>query len=127
MTRQFRSGCPIASTLDMVGDRWSLVILRDLLTGKTRFSQFLDSPERISPSVLSDRLAFLESDGLVAKTAYSQRPTRYEFRVTPKGEAMLPILQAMCRWGHAHVPGAWEAPTSFMRRRVVASSRASRR
>lgn len=118
MPRQFRSGCPIASTLDMVGDRWSLIIMRDLLTGKARFSQFLDSPERISASVLTDRLAFLESDGLIEKVAYSQRPPRYEYRATARGAALLPVLQAMCAWGHAHVPGAWEAPASFMTRTV---------
>ena len=93
MTRQFRSGCPIASTLDMVGDRWSLVILRDMLCGKTRFSQFLDSPERITPSVLTDRLTFLEADGLICRKLYSERPKRYEFFVTAKGEALLPVLQ----------------------------------
>lgn len=118
MSRTFRSGCPIASTLDMVGDRWSLLILRDLLCGKARFSQFLDSPERITPSVLTDRLTFLEADGLIEKQVYCERPRRYEFRVTSKGEALLPVLQAMCAWGHAHVPGTWQAPDSFMARRA---------
>ena len=116
MTRQFRSGCPIASTLDMIGDRWSLIILRDLICGKTRFSQFLDSPERITPSVLTDRLTFLEADGLIFRKPYSERPKRYEFFITPKGEALLPVMQAMCAWGHVHVPGTWEAPQSFMER-----------
>lgn len=119
MPRQFRSGCPIASTLDMVGDRWSLIIVRDLLTGKRRFAQFLDSPERITPSVLTDRLTFLEGDGLIAKTLYCERPKRYEYRLTKTGEALLPVLQAMCAWGHAHVPGAWEAPESFMTRTMA--------
>jgi DNA-binding HxlR family transcriptional regulator len=116
MTRQFRSGCPIASMLDMVGDRWSLIILRDLICGKTRFSQFLDSPERITPSVLTDRLTFLEADGLIFRRSYSERPKRYEFFLTQKGEALLPVMQAICAWGHAHVPGTWEAPRSFMER-----------
>ena len=116
MTRQFRSGCPIASTLDMIGDRWSLIILRDLVCGKTRFSQFLDSPERITPSVLTDRLTFLEADGLIFRRSYSERPKRYEFFVTQKGEALLPVMQAICTWGHVHVPGTWEAPRSFMER-----------
>lgn len=118
MTRQFRSGCPLASTLDMVGDRWSLIIMRDLMCGKTRFSQFLDSPERITPSVLTDRLTFMEGDGLISRTLYCERPKRYEFHATAKGEALLPVLQAMCAWGHAHVPGSWEAPAAFMSRRL---------
>src|ERR1700745_958046 len=105
MITSFRSGCPIASTLDMVGDRWSLIIVRDLLNGKRRFSQFLDSPERITPSVLTDKLSSLMGHGLVVKTLYSERPKRYEFHLTPKGEAMIVILQAMCAWGQAHVPG----------------------
>jgi DNA-binding HxlR family transcriptional regulator len=100
----------------MVGDRWSLIILRDLICGKTRFSQFLDSPERITPSVLTDRLTFLEADGLIFRRSYSERPKRYEFFVTQKGEALLPVMQAMCAWGHVHVPGTWEAPRSFMER-----------
>lgn len=116
MSGPFRSGCPIASTLDMVGDRWSLIIVRDLLNGKRRFSQFLDSPERITPSVLTDKLSSLDAHGLIIRTLYSVRPKRYEFHLTPKGEALIGILQAMCIWGQAHVPGTWEAPESFMKR-----------
>jgi DNA-binding HxlR family transcriptional regulator len=115
---QFRSGCPIASALDMVGDKWSLIIVRDLLNGKRRFSQFLDSPERITPSVLTDKLSSLMRHELVVRQLYSERPKRYEFHLTPKGEGMIVILQAMCIWGQAHVPGTWEAPESFMQRRV---------
>lgn len=118
MINQFRSGCPIASTLDMVGDRWSLIIVRDLLNGKRRFSQFLDSPERITPSVLTDKLSSLTAHGLVTRALYSERPKRYEFHLTPKGEALISVLQAMCIWGREHVPGTWEAPESFMQRRA---------
>jgi DNA-binding HxlR family transcriptional regulator len=84
--------------------------LRDLICGKMRFSQFLDSPERITPSVLTNRLTFLEADGLIFRRSYSERPKRYEFFVTPKGEALLSVMQAICAWGHVHVPGTWEAP-----------------
>lgn len=118
MAHDLRSGCPIAATLDRVGDRWSLIIVRDLICGKARFSQFLDSPERITPSVLTDRLTALERDGLVQKVVYCDRPRRYEYRITKSGEAMLPILQAMCRWGRVHVKGTWEAPDWFMSKTV---------
>lgn len=117
MTREPRSGCPIATTLDIVGDRWTLVILRDLLTGKSRFSQFLASPERITTNILTDRLEVMESTGLVTKAAYQDRPTRYEYTLTRKGEALLPVLQEMCRWANAYVPGTWTPPASFMKRK----------
>jgi DNA-binding HxlR family transcriptional regulator len=119
MDREPRSGCPIASTLDLVGDRWTLVILRDLLTGKRRFSQFLASPEQITTNVLTDRLAAMEAAGLVTRAPYQERPRRFEYALTRKGEALLPVLQAMCRWANAHMPGTWTAPASFMRRKVT--------
>jgi len=114
---QPRSGCPIASTLDLVGDRWTLVILRDMLTGKSRFADFLASPEGISTNILSDRLALLNRAGLSQKKAYQQRPTRYEHVLTDKGEALLPVLQELCKWGNRFVPETWVPPKSFMRRK----------
>ena len=115
--RQARSGCPIASTLDIVGDRWSLVIIRDMLTGKARFSHFLASPERITTNILADRLAMMEAAGLVAKTAYQDRPTRYEYALTEAGLGLLPVLQDICRWANRYLPGTWTPPASFMERR----------
>ena len=114
-----RSGCPIATTLDIVGDRWTLVLLRDMLIGKTRFSEFLASPERITTNVLTDRLALMERAGLVTKTPYQERPRRFAYRLTGKGEALLPVLQEMCRWANRHIPGTWTPPKSFMRRKVA--------
>jgi DNA-binding HxlR family transcriptional regulator len=111
-----RSGCPIATTLDFVGDRWTLVILRDMLNGKRRFSEFLASPEKITTNVLTDRLALMEDAGLVKKTAYQLRPKRFEYTLTQKGEALLPLLQEMCRWANRHLPGTWTAPASFITR-----------
>jgi DNA-binding HxlR family transcriptional regulator len=116
--RHYRSGCPISSTLELVGDRWSLIIIRDMLCGKRRFSQFLDSPERITPSVLTDRLSFLEADGLVQRQLYCPRPKRYEYALSAAGEALLPVLQAMCNWGAAHIDGSWPCPPEFMKRRL---------
>ena len=112
-----RSGCPIATTLDIVGDRWTLVVLRDMLTGKKRFSQFLESPERITTSVLADRLALMEAAGLVTKTPYQLRPKRHEYLLTKKGLGLLPVLQEMCRWANRFMPETWTPPRSFMRRK----------
>ena len=82
MRQDSRSGCPVATTLDIVGDRWTLVILRDMLNGKRRFSQFLDSPERITTNVLTDRLSVMERAGLVQKAAYQLHPKRFEYSLT---------------------------------------------
>ena len=116
--RHPRSGCPIATTLDLVGDRWSMVIVRDMLTGKKRFADFLASPERITTSILADRLALMEGHGLIEKNAYQQRPVRFDYRLTRKGRALLPVLQEMCRWANQFMPETWTPPQAFMERRV---------
>ena len=113
----FRSGCPIASTLDLVGDRWSLVIVRDMLTGKARFGDFLASPERVPTNILTARLKRMEQSGLVAKQAYQSNPARFEYRLTEKGSALLPVLQDICRWANVYIPGTWTPPQSFMARK----------
>ena len=110
----YRSGCPIASTLELVGDRWTLVILRDLVNGKTRYKEFLESPERIASNILISRLAAMEAAGLITARLYTERPKRFEYRLTKMGAALLPLLQEMCRWGQAHLPGRWIAPRDFM-------------
>jgi len=109
-----RSGCPIATALDQIGDRWTLVVVRDLINGKARFAEFLASPERITTNVLTDRLATLERDGLVARRRYQDRPPRYEYLLTEKGAALLPVLQDLCRWANRFMPETWRPPESFM-------------
>lgn len=119
MNREPRSPCPIATTLDIVGDRWTLVVLRDLLMGKKRYSEFLQSPEGIATNVLGDRLALIEQAGLVTRASYQLRPKRFEYTLTKKGEAFLPVLQEMCRWANRHMPGTWRPPESFMGRKLL--------
>ena len=121
--RKPRSGCPIATTLDIVGDRWSLVIVRDLINGKSRYGDFLASPERITTSVLADRLERLAASGLIEAHPYQENPLRFAYRLTDKGEAMLPILQEICRWANRFVPDTWSAPEAFMSRTVASASR----
>lgn len=116
--REGRSGCPIASTLDLVGDRWTLVIVRDMVNGKARFAEFLASPERITTNVLTDRLGRMEQAGLTEKAPYQTRPTRFEYTLTQKGQALIPVLQEFCRWGNAFIPDTWIPPESFMNREV---------
>lgn len=115
---EFRSKCPIATTLDLVGDRWTLIVLRDMVTGKARFSQFLDSPEQITTNVLTDRLLQMEGAGLVERKPYQLRPKRYEYRLTEKGLALLPVIQEISRWANQHIPGTWVPPDEFMTRKL---------
>jgi DNA-binding HxlR family transcriptional regulator len=113
-----RSACPIASTLDIVGDKWSMVILRDLLTGKSRFGQLLESPERITTNVLADRLNRLEAFGLIKKREYSKHPPRFEYLLTDMGAGLLPALQEISRWANRYIPDTWIPPEMFMRMKV---------
>ena len=87
---KFRSGCPIATGLDLLGDRWTLVIVRDLLTGKSRFGDFLKSPERIPTNILTDRLEWLEAFGLIEKSSYQENPVRFDYRLTRRAPTCCP-------------------------------------
>jgi DNA-binding HxlR family transcriptional regulator len=102
MPRLYAQPCPIARTLDIIGDRWTLLIVRDLFMGKTRFNQFLESSAGLPPKVLSDRLKKLEEHGLVKRAVYSQHPLRAEYRLTDEGRTLGPVLEAMLRWGLEH-------------------------
>ncbi len=94
--------CPLSRTLAVIGDTWVLLILRDLFNGKSRFSEFAQSLEGVSSSVLSGRLKHLEDAGLVVREVYSQRPLRAGYQLTEKGRALGPILREMKGWGLQH-------------------------
>jgi len=101
-----RSPCPIANALDLVGDKWSLLVVRDLLDGKKKtFGALLSSPERIPTNLLADRLKRLERGGLVKLRAYSQRPLRYEYSLSAKGQALDAVLDALVQWGKKQFAG----------------------
>lgn len=102
MPREYGQLCPIARTLDIVGDRWTMLILRDLFRGATRFQQFLDSSPGLPPKLLSDRLKKLARHGLVQRVVYSQHPLRAEYRLTDKGRSLAPVIQELVRWGLDH-------------------------
>ena len=100
-----QQGCSIARTLDVIGDRWTLLILRDLLIfHRTRFSEFLTSLDGLSPNLLSQRLKQLEQEGIVERHLYSEHPPRMEYRMTEKGEGLRPALEALKAWGDVHRP-----------------------
>jgi DNA-binding HxlR family transcriptional regulator len=100
-----RSPCAIANTLDVIGDKWSLLVVRDLLHGRRTFGELLDSPERIPTNLLADRLRRLEAEGIVVRSAYQERPVRYAYALTPKGEGLGEVLLAMVKWGKKHIAG----------------------
>lgn len=100
-----RSACAIANTLDIVGDKWSLLVVRDLLHGKSTYGELANSPERIPTNILADRLKRLEGAGIIIGTPYQQRPVRYRYTLTPMGSALGEVLLALVRWGREHLPG----------------------
>jgi DNA-binding HxlR family transcriptional regulator len=103
--QQLRSLCPVACALDVVGDRWTLLIVRDLFAGKHRFGDFVASPEHVPTNILAERLKRLERAGLIASEPYSERPPRFEYHLTPSGRDLAPIVDAMATWGLAQFPG----------------------
>jgi DNA-binding HxlR family transcriptional regulator len=100
-----RSPCAVACTLDLVGDKWSLLVVRDLLRGNVTYGKLQDSPEGIPTNILADRLKKLEQAGLIAKSAYQEHPVRYAYELTDKGKDLREILGAIVRWGKKHIPG----------------------
>ncbi len=102
-TRPYSQECPIARTLDVIGDRWTLLIIRDLFLGRRRFSELLGSSPGMPPRLLSQRLKRLEEHGLVQRVIYSEYPLRAEYRLTERGRSLFPVLYAMGSWGAAHL------------------------
>ncbi|MEH2178100.1 winged helix-turn-helix transcriptional regulator [Nostoc sp.] len=107
-----RSSCPIACTLDVIGDRWTLLVLRDMLFfGKQKFEEFLQSPEKISTNVLSERLNRLEQLGLIEKQPYSSHRRRMQYTLTKRGRDLEPVLKALAKWGLKNISGT-QTPNS---------------
>src|SRR6185369_725058 len=103
LPRQFRSSCPIACVLDILGDKWTLLVIRDLLFNKHRFGDFVASPEAIPTNILADRLKRLEAEGIVKKVPYQSNPVRNEYFLTSKGAALGKVLGSMRKWAESHV------------------------
>ena len=99
------SKCPITFALDIFGDKWSLIILRDMLfKGKKYYGEFLNSAEKISTNILADRLSKLESAGLIMKTPDTQNLSKFVYRLTQKGKDLLPLLLEMLEWSVKYDP-----------------------
>ena len=93
------SVCPIANAARLLGDRWTLVILRDLADGSLRFSELQTSSGGISPRTLADRLRQMESQGLITRESFREIPPRVQYALTPKGTATLPVIEALRTFG----------------------------
>jgi len=96
--------CPVARTLDLIGERWTILLLRDLLLhGARRFQDFQASLPGVAPNILSARLKAMEDNGLVRRSLYSERPPRLNYELTDKGKSLGPIVKAMRDWGNRHL------------------------
>lgn len=100
-----RSDCPIACSLDIVGDRWTLLVVRDIFKGKKRYKDFLDSAESFPTNILAERLKRLETEGIIRKERYSEHPPRFEYSLTNKGLELGKVLEAMYHWGSKNLLG----------------------
>jgi DNA-binding HxlR family transcriptional regulator len=96
--------CSVARPLSFLGERWALLVLRDLFLGRRRFEEFQDSLG-IATNVLSQRLATLVEEGIVERRRYSEHPERFEYRLTEKGRDLQPVLLAMLAWGDRYTAG----------------------
>ena len=103
--QQRRSPCPIACSLDILGDKWTLLIVRDLIFGRSRFKEMALSPEKPPTNILSERLDRLVANGIVERTAASDGTKHRAYKLTDKGAALRPILEAVRDWGLNWIPG----------------------
>jgi len=109
-----RSGCPIACTLDVIGDRWTLLVLRDLIFfGRHEFREMLNAEEGIASNILTDRLRKLQERGLIDSIPHPTNKTRKLYFVTEKGKALIPLMTEFVLWGNDHVPET-EAPADVI-------------
>jgi DNA-binding HxlR family transcriptional regulator len=103
-----RSPCPVSCTLDFLGDRWSLLVVRDLFFGRSRFKDFLASPEKIPTNVLAERLQRLLSQKLVEQIASPDGTKHKAYALTPKGQSLRPIIKSLRDWGLEWIEGTEE-------------------
>jgi len=99
------SGCPVERTLAVLGAKWTTLVVRELLAGPRRFGELRAALVGVSPKTLTERLRALEAEGLIERRQFPEVPPRVEYRLTPAGETLRPVLDAMADWG-AHHPDA---------------------
>ncbi|HEY2975484.1 MAG TPA: helix-turn-helix domain-containing protein [Pyrinomonadaceae bacterium] len=110
-----QSGCGVAYGLDVFGDKWTLVVVRDMiLLGKRYFNEFLVSPEKIASNILADRLKRLEDECIITKTQDSENESKFIYELTPKGKELIPVILEVLCWGWKHAPNS-NSPAELIR------------
>jgi DNA-binding HxlR family transcriptional regulator len=117
MVRDYAQLCPIARTLDIIGDRWTLLIIRDLFLGSAKFKEFRERSPGMPTKVLSDRLKSLEQHRIIDRRLYSEHPLRAEYHLTALGRSLEPVVASIYAWGIKHVIHPAERPA--IRKRVA--------
>jgi DNA-binding HxlR family transcriptional regulator len=107
--------CSIARSLEAIGDRWTLLVIRDLFVGVRRFED-LQRDLGVARNVLTDRLGRLVDEGIVERRLYQERPERYEYRLTAKGMDLWPVMISLLKWGDRHAPDEGGPPTRVVHR-----------
>ena len=120
-----RSLCAIANSLDILGDKWSLLVVRDLFHGKHTYGELADSPEGIPTNLLADRLKRLESAGIITSSPYQERPLRHEYQLTDRGLDLWPVIVELMHWGDRYAAPA--GPPTVLRHRVCGGELGERR
>ena len=103
MPRRYGQACPVAKSLEVLGERWTLLIVRDLLQRPVRFQDLQTSLKGIAPNLLSERLKLMEDHGLIERQFYSQHPPRAEYHLTDKGRELGVVVGALAQWGTRHL------------------------
>jgi len=117
-----RSRCPVANMLDILGDKWTLLIIRDLYFGKTTFTELQNSQEKVPSNILAQRLKHLLAEEIIQKQQYQTRPIRYNYSLTNKGHDLEAVMRAMLVWGNKHIAGTYNIQQiKAYRQRVRAS------
>lgn len=102
LTKEEMPACPVATTVALIGSKWKLLILRNLLSRPWRFNELKKDLEGVSQKVLTDSLRSLEADGIITRTVYAEVPPRVEYALSELGQSLKPILDAMLDWGNAY-------------------------
>jgi DNA-binding HxlR family transcriptional regulator len=103
MRSGYDQDCPVAKALDIVGEKWTLLVLRDLFRkGPQRFQELAESLAGVAPNTLSDRLKTLENQGVISSRLYERHPPRFEYFLTAKGQDLGPVLKALYEWGERY-------------------------
>ena len=102
LTKEELPACPVATTLQLIGSKWKILIIRNLMSRHWRFNELKRDLEGISQKVLTDSLRSMEEDGIITRTVYAEVPPRVEYALSDLGESMRPIITAMAEWGTAY-------------------------